>query len=94
LDFEIVVPNVPDAVLRKFNAAWGYPNGEINREPKYAGEPGEHGLGEGSLVPTMPEPEGFKEAALRLHGGKRQWMTLEIYSDGERRVVPKAQKGT
>lgn len=92
-DVDIDVPNFPrhsERVPKLFNEAWGYVDGVVNREPAYESEPAEYDLGKGSLVPIKwPEPEGFQDATRRLHGGQKQRVTVEIYSNGERRIVTK-----
>jgi hypothetical protein len=85
---EIPVPGVPDSARRDLWRHWGYQNGHVNRPARYPGEPAEYGLS-GELVPAKwPEPPGLQDAGFRVAAGQRQIVTVELLSDGTRRIVP------
>ena len=86
------VPRLPRTanmdVQADFNRAGGYEDGNCNREPRYSGEAREYGLSADSLVPIKwPEPPGFTHAAWLLNAGQEQVITVEVLSDGTRRIV-------
>jgi hypothetical protein len=85
---EISVPGVPDAARRELWRHWGYADGHVNRPARYPGEPAEYGLS-GQFVPAKwPEPPGLQDAGFRVTAGQRQIVTVELLSDGTRRIVP------